>query len=150
MWRFLVGHENVCLFSYSSNLSDRRSCESVASAVWARLTGGATGLSASPCHNYPTMPCAFHHVHPCRTQLLCLAERAIQSMTAACDPKLCKSLVPIFNTIPKERPYRARASYILPYRICASGHRNLGLDHYQHFQHFSARVRGEEQRFGLS
>ena len=71
-------------------------------------------------------------------------------MTAACDPKLCKSSVPIFNTIPKERPYRARASYILPYRIPASGHRNLGLDHYQHFQHFSARVRGEEQRFGLS
>ena len=86
------------------------------------------------------MPCAFHHVHPCRTQLLCLAERAIQSMTAACDPKLCKSSVPIFNTIPKERPYRARASYILPYRIRASGHRNLGLDHYQHFQHFSALV----------
>ena len=40
-------------------------------------------------------------------------ERAIQSMTAAWDPKLCKSLVPIFNTILKERPYLRQASYIL-------------------------------------
>ena len=39
-------------------------------------------------------------------------------MTAASDPKLCKSLVPIFNTIisKEERPYLRQASYIL-YRI---------------------------------
>ena len=66
-------------------------------------------------------------------------------MTAAWDPKLCKSLVPIFNTILKERPYLRQASYILSlYRIDASGHRNLGSDHYQHFQHFSALVHSRE------
>ena len=99
-------------------------------------------------HNYPTMPHAFHHVHPCRTQLLCPGrERAIQSMTAGWDPKLCKSLDRRRFLTPSPRnvhTYARLHTSSLLYRKDASGHRNLGSDHYQHFQHFSALVHFRE------
>ena len=64
-------------------------------------------------------------------------------MTAAWDPKLCKSLARCRFLTPSRRNVHTYAGLHTSSpieSIDASGERNLGSDHYRHFQHFSALV----------